>query len=408
MSTWNGLSDTTLEMPFKIPILQRYILWEVLRVFAFVLTCITVLLVFVGVFQQATERGLTPAHALQVLPFVVPHMLPFTIPAAMLLTVSLVYGRLAGDQEVIAAKSAGIHPVSLMLPALFLGATLSAGTLVLSDQMIPWSMTKIEQHAISVLEDVFIERLRTELQFSDRGTGLHVHVAAVDDRKLIHPVFRYAKNGRIVTMQAEEAELRLDLKRQEVVIAMTNGFIELPGDHRVFFSGTQEERIRWEREDEVRKARDLPILSIGTEIEQIESFRETQKKKRAIQAFMSMTGANFQQLVGDVKTTTKELNGDRKRYNKLNTEVHSRYAMACSCFFFALLGSPVAIRFGQSQFLKSFMLCFVPIVCGYYPLMLGLMAQSKNGHISPVWSMWIANLIVIALSWFVMRKVVRY
>ena len=395
-------------MSFKIPILQRYILWEVLRTFIFVLTCITILLVFVGVFQQATERGLSPAQALKVLPFVVPHMLPFTIPAAMLLTVSLVYGRLTGDQEVIAAKSAGIHPFSLMFPALFLGGMFSAGTLLLSDQMIPWSMNQIERHAIAMLEDVFIERLRTELQFSDPGSGLHVNVAAVNGRRLIYPVFRYAKGGRIVTMQAEEAKLNLDVERQEVVIELYNGFIELSENERFFFTGREEERIRWEPDDGLRKARDLPILSIESEIDRIDSFRETQNQYRAMEAFMALNSANFEELVQKTVERTQHMRGDEKRYNKLNTEVHSRYSMACSCFFFALLGCPVAMRFGQSQFLKSFMLCFVPIVCGYYPLMLGLMSQSKNGFIKPHLTMWVANIIVVVLSYFIIRKAVRY
>ena len=51
-----------------IPILQRYILGELLKVFSLVLTVLTVLLVFVGVFQQATEQGLGPLQLLQVLP----------------------------------------------------------------------------------------------------------------------------------------------------------------------------------------------------------------------------------------------------------------------------------------------------------------------------------------------------
>lgn len=395
-------------MPLKIPVLQRYVLKEVLRTFTFVLTCITILLVFVGVFQQATERGLSPAQALKVLPFVVPHMLPFTIPAAMLLTVSLVYGRLTGDQEVIAAKSAGIHPITLMFPALFLGGVLSAGTLLLSDQMIPWSMNKIEQHAIAMLEDVFIERLRTELQFSDSGSGLHVNVAGVNGRRLIYPVFRYAKGGRIVTMQAEEAQLNLDVEHQEVVIELYNGFIELSENERFFFTGREEERIRWEPDDGVRKARDLPILSIESEIDRIENFKEIQSQYRAMEAFMAMSKADFGEVVQKTVERTEQMRGDQKRYNKLSTEIHSRYAMACSCFFFALLGCPVAMRFGQSQFLKSFIICFVPIVCGYYPLMLGLMSQCKNGFIQPHLTMWIANIIVVILSLVVMRKVIRY
>lgn len=387
--------------------LQRYIFGEMFRVFVFVLLCITVLLMFVGLFQQATDRGLTAIHALQVLPFVIPHMLPFTIPASLLLTVSLVYGRLAGDQEIIAAKSAGIHPLTIIFPSLFLGAALSLGTLVMSDQLIPWSMTRIEQHALSVIEDVFLERLRTELQFSDRASGLHVNVAGVRGRRLIYPVFRYAKRGRVVTMQAEEAELHLDLERQEIVVELKNGLIDLPGRDRVIFTGTEVQRIKWEPENQKRKGRDLPILAIESEIQEIEKEQESEHQRRALEAFVSLHAANFDQLVQRVKQRTKSMSGDERRYNKLRTEVQSRYAMSCSCFFFVLLGAPVAIRFGQTQFLKSFMICFVPIVCVYYPLMIGMMGQAKNG-ILPPWTVWIGNVLVVALSWKAMKYVLRY
>ena len=81
-------------------LLQRYILLELLRVFIFVLSVMTVLLVFVGVFSQVTDKGLGPVQVLQILPYVVPSLFPFTIPATLLLTVTIVYGRIAGDQEV--------------------------------------------------------------------------------------------------------------------------------------------------------------------------------------------------------------------------------------------------------------------------------------------------------------------
>ena len=68
---------------------------------------VSLLLVFVGVFREASERGLGPVQILQVLPYVAPSMLPFTIPATLLLTVTVVYGRLSGDNEITAAKAAG-------------------------------------------------------------------------------------------------------------------------------------------------------------------------------------------------------------------------------------------------------------------------------------------------------------
>ena len=102
-------------------LLQRYVLFELLRVFTLMITVLTVLLVFVGAFQQATSQGLGVILVLKILPFIVPSMLPFTIPATLLLTVCVVYGRIAGDQEITAAKAAGINVLSLLWPSFILG-----------------------------------------------------------------------------------------------------------------------------------------------------------------------------------------------------------------------------------------------------------------------------------------------
>ena len=56
-------------------LLQRYILGELLKVYLFVLSVLTVLLVFVGVFREARESGLGPLQILEILPFVVPSLL---------------------------------------------------------------------------------------------------------------------------------------------------------------------------------------------------------------------------------------------------------------------------------------------------------------------------------------------
>ena len=68
-------------------LLQRYIFSELLRVFSLLVIVLTVMLVFVGLFREATERGLGAVQILQIMPFVVPSMLPFTIPATLLLSV---------------------------------------------------------------------------------------------------------------------------------------------------------------------------------------------------------------------------------------------------------------------------------------------------------------------------------
>ena len=55
-----------------VPLLQRYILFQLLRVFCGVLTVLTVLLVVGGVFQEVSQSGLGVFQTLQILPYIIP------------------------------------------------------------------------------------------------------------------------------------------------------------------------------------------------------------------------------------------------------------------------------------------------------------------------------------------------
>jgi lipopolysaccharide export system permease protein len=391
----------------KIPLLQRYLFGECLRVFSFVLGCITVLLVFVGVFQQAMSAGLDAIQALKIIPFVVPSMLPFTLPAALLLTVCVVYGRLTGDQEAIAAKAAGIHPLSLIWPALLLGTILSVSSLLLMDQIIPWSYRKIQETLISFVEDIFLERLRTEHHFSDPQHGLLVTVEGVSGKRLLHPTFRYTKGQKICTMQAKEAEIDLDIKRQQVSIHAVDAWVDIPGQVRGRYASVKE-YLRWDSKPPSTRPQELSINDIGKAMEQLSAQREHQNGRLAMEAWFSLAAADFSGLVRRCGPEIRGIDAQVIQFYRLNTEVHSRYAMSCSCFFFVLLGTPFSMRYGKSQALTSFLLCFLPICGGYYPLLLSMTTQSKVGAVNPEYSMWVANVALGVAALFVMRRVIRY
>ena len=73
-------------------LLQRQILWELLRVFTLLLLGLTVMLVFVGLLQHTAEQPGLGVRVLHIMPYIVPSLLPFTIPATLLLAVTVVYG----------------------------------------------------------------------------------------------------------------------------------------------------------------------------------------------------------------------------------------------------------------------------------------------------------------------------
>ena len=59
--------------------ITRYVMWELLKVFGFSLICLTLLLVLVGVLQEAVRMNLSLGPTLRLLPYVLPNALAFAV-----------------------------------------------------------------------------------------------------------------------------------------------------------------------------------------------------------------------------------------------------------------------------------------------------------------------------------------
>ncbi|MEA2632599.1 MAG: lipopolysaccharide export system permease protein, partial [Chloroflexota bacterium] len=118
-------------------ILQRYVLGELVRAFTLALLTITCIFVLFMIMAEAAKMGLTPRDIFTLVPYVIPGSLPYTIPVSLLFAVTVVFGRLAADNEVIAVKTAGLSAWTVLWPAIFVGSTLSGVLLYLSSGPIP-------------------------------------------------------------------------------------------------------------------------------------------------------------------------------------------------------------------------------------------------------------------------------
>lgn len=387
-------------------LLERYIFAELLRVFAGVLCVTTCLLVFVGIFGQVKENGLGPWQIVQILPFVVPSLLPYTVPATLLLTVCVVYGRLAGDQEVIAAKAAGIPVFALLWPSYFLGALLSVAALVLMDQVIPWSYGNIERIVTLAMEDIFLDQLRTQNQVSLKNPAITITVTEVRDRTLIWPLFRYSPNGRnAVTMQAREARIDFDLERQQVILRMQHGHVDVPGQTRIYFEA-EDKPFPLPLKHHRLRARNLRIRDIQEALQKSERELAEVQEREALSAAWILATGQFEQFTGpEFRAHAVARQTTLDQHHRLRTELHHRFATSCSCLFFVLLGSPVALVMAKKQFLTSFLFCFVPILVVYYPITMMTQNLSKTGQLDPRWAVWVANALMAVVAWYFLRRV---
>src|SRR5689334_8306314 len=105
-----------------MPLLTRYVVWELMKQFLCALSAMTVL---VGVAQEAINHGLGPLPILRMMPYILPDALRFSVPATILLACCSIYGRMAGMNEIVAVKSLGISPRVLMWPGLAIAFVVS-------------------------------------------------------------------------------------------------------------------------------------------------------------------------------------------------------------------------------------------------------------------------------------------
>jgi lipopolysaccharide export system permease protein len=107
------------------------------------------------------------------------------------------------------------------------------------------------------------------------------------------------------------------------------------------------------------------------------------------------------------KNDERQLLDARQRLYKLYMEPCRRWANGFSCLCFVIVGAPLAIRMKNTDLMTSFIMCFLPILLVYYPLLMFGTSQAKSGSF-PSWGVWAGNILLVIIGWRLTRHVCRY
>lgn len=134
--------------PFRITILDRYMLSELAGPFLFGLSAFV--LIFAATQIIAIGRAVSDAHAplfaaIEVFLWQLPNTIVLVIPMAMLLGTLLAIQRLSGESEITAMKAGGITFVRIIAPFLVAGLLLSLLTLVLQEALVPYANDRVTE-----------------------------------------------------------------------------------------------------------------------------------------------------------------------------------------------------------------------------------------------------------------------
>jgi lipopolysaccharide export system permease protein len=396
-----------------MPLMTRYVLFELIKVFGITLTAMTLFMMMVGVAQEAIRQGLGPSPIVQMLPYVLPNALRFAVPGTILFAACSVYGRMAADNEIVALKSIGASPMVVVAPGLVLAFLVSLSAVWLNDVAVSWGRRGIHRVVLQSVEQIVYGVLRTQKSYStDR---LSISVLDVRDRTLVQPTLSIhpTPDAPAVTMTAQKAQLRLNEARDAKVLVLDDSEVDwgdnlsgvIPGriEHAIplAFASRRGELGGGPSERPLRLIPD-EIASQKAEIERLE------QQMAALAAYQLMAG-DFPGAC-DLEAWQQQhakLTSAQQHLFRLQTEPWRRWASGFSCLCFVMIGVPVAVWLRQSEFIASFFICFLPILVVYYPLLAVSVDWAKDGNLPPQ-SVWIGNVLLALAGAWLLRRVERY
>jgi len=388
-----------------ITLLHQQVLREVFQVFLLTLCVTTGLMMLVGVVQQLIAIGATAELLIGLLPYFVPLMLPFVIPAALLLAVILVYGRMSADSELTAARAAGINVLSLLAPSFVLGAELVLVTFVLTDRAVPWAALQIQGAVVTYASDLLVQQLDSKGHVDNGPGGMHITVAGMDGPRMIRPLIRFpAPAGGEYSVWAAAALFEIDREQAALLLHVDDAAVDVSRasgaapDH-AFISGPQTIPLPWTGNVPHVKSHHLRLTQIRGRIEE-----QNQILRQRTEA---LTPAGGPTPASEALLTDWPYREAAHSICNLRTELHSRYALAYGSFGFALFGSALAALQASGRLLTNMLFCFMPVVGAYYTIELGVAAQCKAGHLDPAWAMWIGNVLLTGLALWLIRVLAR-
>jgi lipopolysaccharide export LptBFGC system permease protein LptF len=159
------------------PTLFWYVFKDLIRIFLLASGALAGIMSFGGLFRPIYEHGLNAAQVVQMLGYMMPAMTTYSLPIAALFATTIVYGRLSADNEVTAARAAGISHLSMALPAFVLGLLIALLSLLFLCFVVPVFWLKIERVLYSNLAELVANQIeRThQIRFEHSSTPLTVY-----------------------------------------------------------------------------------------------------------------------------------------------------------------------------------------------------------------------------------------
>ena len=353
-------------------IINRYILKEISLPFFMILFILTFVLLMGKILQlmdMMINKGVRFMDIAQLIIFLMPSFLLFTIPISLLVGIMMALGRLSSDNEIMVLKASGVSLMQLAQPVMLASAATFILTLLTSYILVPQGnyATKMllfnvarQKASLGIKEKIFNDDFKGILLYADKVpvSGAYMEGVLISDQRL---------GETPSTIIARKAYLISDLNSLSITLRLENG-----STHTV--------------DKDLKNYRKMDFSFYDVKLDISSSVADSSK---TVKASTDMTRSEIvQRLKGS------RLKEEERR--ELAIELYKKLSIPASCLVFAVLAIPLGIRKHRSAKSMGFTLGLITVLA-YYLLRLSGEALAETGRISVAIGTW-APVVIFGIA----------
>ena len=374
-----------------IPIIDRWLLGQLVPPLLFSISAFTVVSLSVGVMfdliRKIVEFGLPISLAIQVMFLKLPGFLVLSFPMSVLLSTLLAYGKLSANSEILALRSLGIKTSRLIIPALILSLLMTGLTFYFNNSLVPLT----NNYSEALLRDglgksVSIERGH-DIFFKGYGSYTDLKTNESTERNtFLNQIFF----SRVVEDNVMKNVTVLDFSKlgYKQILSANEGVFDAKKSAWIFSDG------RLITLDEDGKTTTIGfekyVYPLGDGPLKVSKIPDDANKMTLNQAFAAKK--------------LYEETGNAREARKMSVRIQEKFTLPCACLVFGLIGSSLGskpnLRSSKSQ---GFGLSVI-LILFYYILSFVSSSLGVNGTLTPFFSAWLPVFISFLAGFYLLQK----
>ncbi len=354
-------------------ILQRYIFRELLASFVFAFLAVLVVCMIGTMFQVfRTFPGLGFTILATALPLATGAMASWVILVASSTSSTLVYARLAAENEITAMRACGVHTGRILAPALLLGLLLVGAAYPLNEVVVPWTRYSrrrmYRQSTVQALkapppgnQDFDVGPIR--LHYTDYLDGRMIQPTITKTKDFTVVMDYYAPSGKIVTSSNLNDPLKVVMLKP-----------------RYWHLNEKGQREEFSAENEVTV--EIPLEDPDN------------------------AGPQNQDLPADKLWDMLFASKDRVSRNQILLILHTRYASSLAPLLLVLVAVPIGILVRKGSRLAGLGAALPPLMI-YFVTYFVFQGLGDKGKVHPVLAAYAPDLFLAALASLLLGGVAR-